>query len=360
METVGLRIGGRVWTGWKSVQVERGIEQAAGQFSLTLALKQSATDPIPIDARPGRACVLTAGDDPLLTGYIDTLAITEGVADLSVSVTGRSATVKAIKSSVTTPSSKFKGLNLEVFARLLCSPVGVDVLTVDVPTDAIEDTNIQVGEPRIEAIERVCRERGCLLTDDGDGHLVICRVGSGRGDAIKYGTSRVLSWSYTGDASERYTDYQVVGQRAGDDTRFGTDAASNAAVAYDPLWTSETYILRLRAEGNADAKACLNRANWEAASRAGKATRMTMTLPGWRWADGTLREPNVRCYVEYPRAKVARDLLLVKVAYSIGDDGEATTCEFAPPSAFTPQPTTRDKKRTTPAGDPLWQEDWGE
>lgn len=355
MERVGLEIDGRNWTGWTAVSVERGIGQAAGAFSLSLTTRQP-DDPLPIGLRPGVPVTLTASGDAFLSGIVDDVDIGESARDVTLSVSGRSKTAKLLRGSAQSDTGEFRGQSLLQVARKLALPVGVEVVVRDWSDtwQPIPPLKLTPGESPFEAIERAARERACLVTDDPEGRLVLCRVGRDRADDLRYGTSPVLSWGYRATGQDRATVYRVIGQRAGTDTAFGADAAGCKGVAYDRGWTDDEIILTLRAEGQADNAACQRRANWEAAVRAGKATTLEVRVPGWRMSDGRFWAPNLLSRVVYPRARVDRDLLIASVKFAQDTSGEFADLSLAPPSGFSPE--------KQPAGvdwTGIWNEDWG-
>ena len=364
MESVGLAIAGRKWTGWTSVDVDRALDQAAGAFELSLTTRQAA-DPVPLDLVPNVRCVLYAGYDPLLDGVIDSVHVSESDKDLTVSVTGRSRTARLIKNSIRASAGELRGLTVLQIARKLAKPYDVDVVLspgVD-EGPAVDCVLLQPGESVFESIERICRERGFLLTDNASGQLVLTRVNTEAwASPLIYGVAPVLSWDYTADASERYTEYRVVGQRAGSDAAFGRDVSRCLGVAYDRQWTTDTNILTIRAEGQADNAACQRRAEWEAAVRAGKATQLTVRVHGWRMGDGRLWQPNLLTHVGYPRARVDRNLLIASVRLGQTEEGEIAELGLSPPCAFTPEPLKRKDLKAVQDGvgtSGLWVEDWG-
>jgi len=365
VEDVTLILGGKRWTGWTSVTVEASITAAARSWSVTpttLAPDDAGT----FAAAPGTAVQLLAGDDPLVTGYVESHGIDETATSLGLSLGGRSKTLRLIKCSHLHPTCEARRITHYDLAADLAQPFGVGVVSLVGDGEVIDRIRIQAGEPPFEVIERLAREWGVLVSDTGDGDLLLVRAGQGRGDDLVYGSAAVTSWRYAVSSADRYTEYKCVGQRRGTDAQYAAAVAACKATAYD-YWTTDREPLLVRAEGEVDDAACLRRARWEAASRAGRATTLTVTERGWRYADGTLKEPNVLRRVNWPRAGLDGDLLVVSTAFSLDkQDGERVEQVLAPASGYDPEPPTkRDreqarnrKAKATKSNGASWLPDW--
>ncbi|MCH3877433.1 hypothetical protein LZC34_09770, partial [Campylobacter jejuni] len=59
---ITLVVGGQAYGGWKSLEVERGIEQLAGEFQLTLTHRWPGEE-APIGLREGLPCEVKFGQD---------------------------------------------------------------------------------------------------------------------------------------------------------------------------------------------------------------------------------------------------------------------------------------------------------
>ena len=112
-------------------------------------------------------------------------------------------------------------------------------------------------------------------------------------------------------------------------------------------------VLVVQAEGRTDAKRARQRAEWEAARRAGQATSLGVTVQGWRQGDGALWAPNLIAPVVAPVLGVDAELLIVSVAYSLdGSGGQITEMELAPAGGFELlAPAKRAAAGKAPVGD---------
>ena len=85
------------------------------------------------------------------------------------------------------------------------------------------------------------------------------------------------------------------------------------------------------------------RAQWESATRMGRAQTTTYQVQGWRQANGDLWRHNTLVKVKDPVLGFDGDMLISKVTYSLSAQGSVTTLQMAPPHTFDPDPTPPKK-----------------
>uniref|UniRef100_UPI001930C3C8 phage baseplate assembly protein n=1 Tax=Herminiimonas sp. CN TaxID=1349818 RepID=UPI001930C3C8 len=69
---VSLKVGGLVFSGWKTLRAEIGIEQCAGAFELGV-MDRWAGQSQPWQIKPGDACELQINGQTVITGYTDSV-----------------------------------------------------------------------------------------------------------------------------------------------------------------------------------------------------------------------------------------------------------------------------------------------
>lgn len=360
-EIVTLSIGGVMISGWKSASITRSVKDASAAFALSLLFTDPDSDMI-LDIQPDLDCEVYTrpegtgpeADELLISGFTTDDDMTESGDRLAVTVNGKSKTQVLVKNAALHSTGRLTKLTPLQIAQTLAEPYKITVIaTVDTGA-AIPVFRLEPGEKVFDAIERACRGRGLLITDDTSGRLVLCRAGTARNDAIIYGGAvDVTQWTHSRSSADRYTEYRVIGQRAGNNQAFGDDVAGGTAVAYDSGWTDRRHVLTLIAEGEADSGGCKDRANWEAAVRSGMASKVSVEVRGWRGPSGSLWKPNQVVRVKYPRRGIDRDMLIESVEYSISDRGTRCSLSLILPSALSPEPPARRGKSGN------WVEDWG-
>lgn len=361
-EIVTLKIGGQKWTGWKAVTITRGLKDASAAFALSLVYTDPDSGKV-LEIQSDMDCELytrpegtdARNDELLISGTTTDDDGDETGTSLTLTVNGKSHTQRLVKNSCLHDTGRLVRMTPLQIAQTLAQPYDVTVTATVDTGSAIPVFRLEPGEKVFEAIERACRGRGLLVTDDENGNLVLCRVGTARNSPIVYGGAvDVKTWKHSRSSAERYTEYRVIGQKAGNNQTFGDAVAGCEGVTYDNGWTTRRHVLTIIAEGEADAAGCQARAEWEAAVRSGNASKLIVTVRGgWRSPAGMLWKVGQICRVKYPRRGIDRDLLISAVEYKQSNDGTTADLTLSIPSAFSPEPPANIKKSGN------WQEDRG-
>lgn len=331
---VTLTVSGRTYAGWEDVAVRRSIEQASGGFELTVSNRWPGQGQ-PWRIREGDACTLAIGDDVLITGYVDEVESTMDERAHGVRVSGRDRASDLIDCSAIHKPDQWSGITLDRLAAILAAPFGVSVsLETDVGAP-IPTAKLQQGETAWEAIERFARMRALLAISDGRGGLVLTRAGKGPSatDAIVEGRN-VKGLSLRASAAERFSEYVVKGQRsaAADED---DDAARRVSGRVVDRGVSRYRPMLVLAEGQSDGASAADRAAWEASVRAGRATRGTARLAGWRQSDGSLWPLNGLVKVTSPQLDLDDELLIAEVVNQINvHEGSITELSLARADAY--------------------------
>lgn len=334
-ELASIVIRGRRYSGWKSVEIIRGIEQAASTFAFEATFK-SPTGIEDIQVRADDPCNVYLGDDLIITGYIGTLSPSRNATSASFPVAGRSKTGDLVDCAVICYPGQWTGQRIEVIAAAMAESYGVEVIAEVDTGDPLPKFAVQPAETVYTAIERMARDRGLLLTDDEAGRLLICRAGVERCADELHCPGNALSSACDIDSSGRYREYVCIGQRQGlrDGDAGAVIAKSMGTVIDDAISRPRTHVIM--AEDAADDDRCLRRAQWEAATRAGQSLRVQMSVQGWRQSNGVLWQPDMICHVKDESHKIDDDLLITKCTWSLSDAGSMTLIELQPPDAFLP------------------------
>ncbi len=360
-DLAALKVLGREFAGWTRLEVVASLENAARSFSFEAAERWSG-EVSPLRIRPGSDAEVFLGEDLVVSGYIDSLDVSYAGREHVVSVAGRSRTADLVDCAAVAGKS-WRNTKIEAIAKDLAATYNVTVKAEVDTGDPIKRHKTQRGETVYDAIERMARLRALLVTDDPDGSLLLTRAGSfaetvagvvvfsqtGTTDAttaLVLGEN-ILAGSAVFDVSERFSEYRVKGQLAGDDLNFGevlqTDGES------EDTDIERTRILLLDAEARADKARCKLRAAWEAATRYGKSLRLSYVVQGWRQGDGRLWEPNQLVTVVDDYAGIDGEFLAIEVAYRLDEGGSFTTIQLAPIEGYEPlaphKPRPRKRRR---------------
>jgi prophage tail gpP-like protein len=284
LHRVRLRVVGKDYVNWTTVDISYGIETAARSFAFTATQPDQSTVS-PVDFQLGDPFELFVGQRPnetkLITGFIDAIAPSYDANSSSIAVTGRSKTADLVDCSVI-GKHRFNNRFIEHIAATLAEPYGVNVVVGNgVTGEPIRKFVPEQGESVYDAIERACRLRGLLIFDDADGNLILWQSTPGAfplqlGAQLRRGGERanILDGSGSFDASNVYSEYRCKGQTAATDFDFGAAASNNQGIASD-AGLGRTRIKIIPAESGANKARCAARAAWDAAN-----ALMTLAISG--------------------------------------------------------------------------------
>lgn len=333
MPDIQLHVNERIYSGWKTATVTRSLDAVSGKFELGTVDKWEA------NAQrwtifPGNECQLRIDGVPMITGYVDRPSPQYDATSHSIQIIGRDKTGDLVDCSAIVPSNELRGLKLEGIAAAIAKPFGLKVITQVATGAAFPVFAIQPGEGAWEAIERAARQRFMVITTNGLGDLVIADIGTRRAfDSLIEGQN-IKAASATYDHSQRFSEYIVKGQAAVQNDGW------EAATANIESRANDQNIKRYRpkiinAEMQVSDGSAGNRAELEAATRAGKSTKISVTVQGWTMSNGELWPLNSLVRIRSPLLSIDDDMLISEVAFSISDQSGITTkMELARPDAY--------------------------
>ncbi|MCW3835965.1 phage baseplate assembly protein [Sphingomonas canadensis] len=331
-EKVELAVGGKLYSGWHSISVTRALDALAGGFELALASREQ-TGAARFEVRPDDACELRIAGETVITGWVDAVSSGGGASEAVLRVSGRDKTGDLADCSAIHKPGTWRKAKIEAIAAALAAPFGISV-TAKASTGApVDKFALQQGETIDSAIERLLRLRGLLKVAAPGGGMEIITPDEGAPIATLEHGVNILSFEGTIDHRERFSDYIVKGQAAGNDRKNGKVVTQIRGEARD------AGVRRYRpklivAEEQGDGASLKTRAAWEAGVRAGRATSLTLSVPGWR-AGGQLWRPNVRARVKCAEGLIADQVMLVtEVTLTRDEAGTIAQLRLAPPGAW--------------------------
>lgn len=341
MRDLALRVNGRDYAGWKSARVTRGIETVCGGFALSVADRWAGQqEPWPILEED--ECVLLLGDDRVITGCVDERSISFGPDEHSFSVSGRDAASALVDCSVDLGGWEFSNFSVLDLAQKIGDQFGLRVsLQAGLVLAQADKLSLDPGDTAWEALERLCRTAGVLAVSDGDGGIVLTRVGSGKATTALEEGKNILQASLSCDGSKRFSAYRVLAQGRGSNKANGKAVAAVRGVAIDEGVQRLERLLILRGDGSMTAEQAKTRAQWEASVRAARAQTANVTVQGWEQADGSLWPVNALVHTKSPLLGLDTEMLISEVAYSLDEGGITTELGLKRPDSFNPQPEVR-------------------
>ncbi len=358
MPDVTLRISGHEYGGWKSVVVTASLEQLAGTFDLVISDRwpgQLERQTI----KRGAPCTLHYGGHLLITGYIDEVRPAFDKSSHTIRISGRDRTCDLVDCCHVGKTQEWKAEDLLTIAREVCEPFGIEVATEVDLGGKLPLEKYNQGDTIHAFLLRLARKQSVIMASYGDGRLVFTRAGAARvGVALKQGEN-ILAARAEGTNKDRFSEYHVKGQGSTASLDFSpplpgadtyqesmdlfTEAVASAALAHDPgvARFRPLVILSETAAAQADME---TRARWEAANRAGRSLRATVTVKGWEAKPGALWRINRLVPVDCPFLGMNGDYLIEKVSYRLdGQDGQLAELGLIHPDAYLPEPLKKGK-----------------
>ncbi|OGS90864.1 MAG: hypothetical protein A2Z95_06255 [Gallionellales bacterium GWA2_60_18] len=327
-DTVEIKIGGVAYGGWKSARIERGIEQIAGNFELGVSERWPGQE-TPSQITRGSRCEVLAEGETVITGWVDDTRPTFSDTQHEFQVMGRDATGDLVDCSAINKGGQWLNAKLDRVVRDLCAPFGISVAVDASPIASLPGSfSIQDGETAHECIERACRMCAVLPVSDGKGGLLLTRAKAAQPVAELVEGENILSASGEFSDKERYSRYIVKGQDRGSDDNFDSPETHSQVLAE----ATDSGVARYRplivlAESHGATATYKERAEWERNIRRGRSSRATVTVQGWRSADGQLWRPNTMVRLRSPWLGVDADLLIASVALTL-DEQSGTRAEL--------------------------------
>ena len=338
MADLRLIVNGISYGGWKRISVSGGLDALAGSFDLNVSEVWPGNDAAR-EIAAGDECRVQLDGETIITGYVDAAGPDYDAQSHGYSVRGRDKTADLVDCAVATGKGEWRNAKFDQIARDLCAPFGIEVIAFGDVGAPFPSFAREPGETNHATLERAADMRGLRLTTDGLGRLVIgVDAAASAGIRLVEGEN-LLAASKITDESQRFSEYTVLGQQAGNDETYGKAAAHMRAVAKDAGMRRHR-PLEIVAEDQGDLAALQRRADWEASTRAARALTVNATVQGWVIAPGKPWRKNMLVSIDAPRLRLNRELLIANVAYTADEGGKLTQLTLMPKEAFTAQPVT--------------------
>lgn len=344
-----LEVNGTPYTNFTAASCTLRLDSVANEFTFDAVAPGAQALPF----KGGEACRVLVDDEPVLTGFIEIVAVTYDGSSHRITVQGRSKTGDLLDSTIDTMDDlRGEGLTLKALAEQVIAKLGLTFSVIDEvspqPFTGTEDIAApEPGDNAFEFIEKYARKRQVLLTSDGDGNLVItANSGIVADGAIQHiigaPDNNVIQSSFSYDTTGRFNAYKMAGglnpvalNLAGE-----TDLASlvnqGGGVSDSEIRAGRQLVIV--AEVPFSDGSCEDRARWELNVRRARGLAYAATVPGYRVGGdtGDLWKIN-RIYqvVDDFVGKVEPMLAnMITFTFSI-DSGSRTSISFVGRNAYT-------------------------
>lgn len=346
-----MTVGGRVYSGWQSLRVSRGIDRCVSDFHFDV--QESWTGhPIPWKIQPFDPCQIAIDGTVIVTGYVDDYDPSFSGTAHQTKITGRSKTQDLVDCTPDVPAGQYSGYSMAAIARAICKLFTIDVIVqASGAANTFADAQFERSETAFTFLERLGRLSGVLLSDDELGRLVLTTAGSARAAGDLAEGRNIQAATAKLSAKKRFSDYIVKGQGgisgATNWEGFGDGAAPIPAATVQTQMHAHAHdsnVPRYRprvilAESALTQAGMQLRANWLRNAAYGNATKAEITVAGWRQPDGKLWTVNQIIPVNSPTLGVNQDLLIARVEFELSAGaGRTTKLHLGPVEGFTPDP----------------------
>jgi prophage tail gpP-like protein len=233
-----MEVDGRVYEGWITARVTRSYFNPVPTFSLTYHdawLENNEVWPM----QPGAACVVNYGTFPLITGYVNHANWKLTSDAYTLLAEGRGATQDLVDCSATHAVGVWRNKSMRKIVSDLCAPFNIPVILSEPDSVNFKKFEIEEGETCYDAIERMARLRGYLVTTGPTGNLALVRTAN-PGRSVVFPVADAISRELDANDQDRYSSYSLSSQINADD-EFGGDAATAGQVE-----TTDAGVLRYR------------------------------------------------------------------------------------------------------------------
>ncbi|MFK8256870.1 phage baseplate assembly protein [Erwinia sp. AnSW2-5] len=345
--TVFLRVNGREWGGWTSVRISAGIERIARDFNVEITRswpgdKDDASRKSRI--KNGDKVEVLIGDDLVITGWVEATPVRYDSTSLSMGIVGRSITADLIDCSAA--PAQYSGRSLAQVAAELAKPFSITVVDDGGASGALQGVQADQGETVMDVLNKMLGIQQALAYDNEKGQLVIGGIGANKATTALVLGENILSCDSEKSIRDRFSSYEVAGQRSGNDDDFG-EATTTAIRGH----TIDGGIARyrpmlIRQTGNATSATCSDRSQFEMRQRAARTDEVTYTVQGWRQGNGTLWRPNMQVIVFDPVLNFNnREMVIAEVTYQLDDNGTITELKVGPADAYLPEPEKPGRRK---------------
>ena len=356
-----LRVNGQDFNNFIEMSISNSLQSLSGKFEFTATSDNTASFPFTIG---DKVEVLIAELDflvPIANGFIDRIAINYSKSTHELRVTGRDKTSDIIDSHI--KDLELSGtFTLKRIIQKTLDFLGIKDIKIINNVSKIDEfkgelSAAEQGESAFAFINKYAEARQVLLSNDGDGNIVITRLENPlrNGEILNIinnpVTNNVKSAKVVYDMSQRFHEYSVISA-----TNFAAACANllggtddSCAVSEVPklvnqqgtpdidntIRPSRKYILVPSKAMDVDI--ATKRAKWERALRIARTRKYHVTVQGFLSNSGLIWQTGQLVKVRDQFASINADLIISEISYNFSvNDGSTTTLTLVQQDVYTP------------------------
>lgn len=334
-----LTVDGKTLTGWKSVEVDVGIEQMPNTFQI----EASENSPVARDAvgiKEGSPCTVAMGADKVITGYVDTVIPYFNAGAHGVRLIGRGKCQDLVDCSAEWAGSQVSGSSAFEIAQKLAKPYGIDVRLLGAPGPIVPQFNINVGDSPADVLEMITRHAGLIYYEGPAGDLILAEVAAEDAASGFQEGQNVQAASVVRSIAQRYSDYKCSLLSVDTSGLFQYSEGLFYHAVKDPFVSRHRQLVLVMEGVTGGQELTKIRALWESQRRAGRGRAVNVTVDSWRDRAGKLWTPNTLAPIALPTLKLTGAtycISAVKYRYDL-EGGRTADVTLMPRESFTPAP----------------------
>jgi prophage tail gpP-like protein len=326
-EFVTVSAGGQNWSGFESVDVIAGFNEAARSFRLSIAAQLGGGGTFATFAAGGQVSI-SSNDDLLVTGYVDRYQPhLDGHQKAIIDVSGRGKGQDAIDCSALHSTGNFQNQTVLQIAQAL-DQFGIG-FSSDQMLQQIPSYQVTPGESVFRCVEKLCRSQGLVVAGQPDGSIMITKVsGQSNSPLIEGYNCKALSADH--NWAGRHSQVIARGQRP---VGNGAQNLQIEQMAMDASVNRFRPVLVVIDE-DTDSTRAMSRAKWRLAREAGHALKASIEVQGFHDDGGQLWTPGNLTWLESEFLSVQQNMAIERVVYSQSRAGSTTQLELCDPQAL--------------------------
>lgn len=359
---ITLQANGQKYDNLLSFSIKKNIEDLCGTFEITATSTDNYADN-PIE--PQSPVVIAIDDEPVVTGFVDDVEVSFSTDSHTISISGRDKTADFVDSTLDAKTFN-PPISFEELLKKLLTIVGYTVVSKNKKVGlglastqnqisiinnygeiakftTAEGIQLRSSESAFNLIKRCAEKRQLVLNSNGNGDIVIARIGDKRSVTILQNlqgvqdsiaiNNNLKNARVNRSFQDRYHKYVIKsmttqGTDAGGGDSIGNEAidplSNNATpqsgIAYDPEVRSSRIYSAIGSSAMT-ASDCKKRAEWEANIRKTKSFSYSCEVFGFRQnldqviSQNPLWFPNQLVYVLDEFAGIQDELLIKSVEF---------------------------------------------
>lgn len=340
---ISISVGGKKYTGWKSVQITQSLETLSSQFMLSVVDKHDQKSNEDWLLRPQDECVIYLGDDKLITGYIDDVSNNIAADTHEIKINGRDKTGDLVDCNYIEPLNSWSKKNLFNFAITLCEPFGIGVSkSSDIDISQTFAPTVNKSDTVFENINKHAKDLGILFITDSEGNVLLTNSGNTKtNDVLEYGKN-IKRGNVSHTYSERFSKYILEAQTSikSNNAGWGSNIKIKAETSDDGIKRYRPKLIKSsRPLTNAIAKKTVQ---WESSYRAGQSQTFNITVQGFRQSNDDIWKINTLVDVYAPPLYInpMTELLIVGITFILNESGSITQLQLKRKDVYTKKPGT--------------------